>query len=226
MRRQRRSDMGTHPSDAKHFALAVDRKATHAPCTICGEACCSQLEFIESNGGEPWPTCSGCDPALREDGAAMSLSPMADSVLTKAATLAVGEWLMPDCVHSAWVDEDSRGKPVAVCGAIGYGRVSIDPKRINCRACLRATGHAVDTEAAAVRIGDIVERIASDSYNGTRGVVLKIASVAKRVGTPRLRIQIQWDRTGNRSWLAIDLERKTWRRVAVRGAKAGQKDGG
>jgi hypothetical protein len=36
------------------------------PCEKCGERCQSQLDFMESNGGKPWPTCSGC--GLDEDG--------------------------------------------------------------------------------------------------------------------------------------------------------------
>lgn len=36
------------------------------PCKKCGDRCPSQLEFMETNGGKPWPTCSGC--GLDEDG--------------------------------------------------------------------------------------------------------------------------------------------------------------
>lgn len=31
-----------------------------APCTECEQRCGSQLEFMEENDGEPWPTCSVC----------------------------------------------------------------------------------------------------------------------------------------------------------------------
>ena len=39
-------------------------KLTHAPCQICRQVQPCQLEFIESNGGKPWDTCSACDPGL------------------------------------------------------------------------------------------------------------------------------------------------------------------
>lgn len=30
------------------------------PCTVCKQQCPSQLEHMESNGGQPWETCSNC----------------------------------------------------------------------------------------------------------------------------------------------------------------------
>lgn len=38
------------------------------PCRCCGDVCSSQLEGLDTNGGVPWPLCSGCDPALDEIG--------------------------------------------------------------------------------------------------------------------------------------------------------------
>lgn len=31
-----------------------------APCTVCKLRCSSQLEHMEHNDGQPWPTCSNC----------------------------------------------------------------------------------------------------------------------------------------------------------------------
>ncbi len=30
------------------------------PCIGCGQRCCSQLESVDLNNGNPWPTCGGC----------------------------------------------------------------------------------------------------------------------------------------------------------------------
>lgn len=45
----------------------AQRRRMIRPCLECGEECGAQWEFIVSNDGYPWPYCSGCDPALRED---------------------------------------------------------------------------------------------------------------------------------------------------------------
>lgn len=43
-----------------------DRPPDCAPCRICGSRCASQLEFMDVNRGQPWDTCSGCDPDMQE----------------------------------------------------------------------------------------------------------------------------------------------------------------
>lgn len=48
--------------------LLVELPADWPPCEVCGERCDSQLQGMESNDGQPWPTCGGCcDDELVDD---------------------------------------------------------------------------------------------------------------------------------------------------------------
>lgn len=37
------------------------------PCDVCHQRDDSQLEFMEDNDGEPWPTCSACAYPAEDD---------------------------------------------------------------------------------------------------------------------------------------------------------------